>query len=207
MHLKHQGYEILCAADGNTGMEMAFDERPELIILDLMLPGINGLEILSELREQGEELPILILSARSSTENKVEGLRLGADDYLSKPFELSELLARVQALLRRHQTRQREMQIRFSEVEIDCAAQRLRVHGEEIACSKRELELLCLLAGAPGHLFRRDEILRRIWGWRFEGTARTVDNFIRGLRLKIEPQPSKPRHIKTVRGLGYRFER
>jgi DNA-binding response OmpR family regulator len=151
-------------------------------------------------------VPVLILSARGRTPDKVEGLRLGADDYLGKPFELTELLARVEALLRRRRA-EREAPIRFGEVEVDPGRRRVTAGGREVGLSAKEFELLVLLARSPGRPYTREQILEQVWGWDFEGTARTVDNFIRALRQKIEADPANPRHIQTVRQVGYKLER
>ena len=207
LNFKLKGYHVLTAADGEEGMQKAFDVRPDLIVLDIMLPGYSGLEILQELREKHQDVPVLILSARDTLDNKVEGLGLGADDYLTKPFELEELLARTEAMLRRRRMDQAaEPKITFGAVVIDPGGRSVRVDGEEVALSAREFDLLCLLARSPGRAFSRAEILERVWGWGFEGTARTVDNFILVLRQKLEADPANPRHIKTVRQVGYRLD-
>jgi DNA-binding response OmpR family regulator len=207
LNLELHGYRVESAADGEQGMARAFDARPDLIILDIMLPGYSGLEILSELRARRVDVPVLILSARGSLGHKVEGLELGADDYVTKPFELPELLARVDARLRRRRLeRQAAPAIVFGEVVIEPAGREVRLRGEPVALSQKEFELLCLLAGAPGRVFSRAEILDRVWGFGFEGTARTVDNFILTLRQKLEVNPSRPRHLKTVRQVGYKLE-
>ncbi len=207
MNFTLQGYRTVAARDGKEGLQRAFDARPDLIVLDIMLPDLSGLEILEELRDRDQDVPVLILSARGRTGDKVEGLRLGADDYLGKPFELSELLARVEALLRRRRARaEAALPIRFGEVEIDPSLRRVAVAGTEIPLSAKEYELLHLLARSPGRPFTRDQILEQVWRWDFEGTARTVDNFILALRQKIEADPANPRHIKTVRQVGYKLE-
>jgi DNA-binding response OmpR family regulator len=207
MNFKLNGYDVLTAQDGEEGMQKAFDTRPDLIVLDIMLPGYSGLEILSELRDRQADVPVLILSARGTTDQKVEGLEQGADDYLSKPFELPELLARVEAMLRRRKIdRQAEPRIAFGRVVIDPGGRRVSVESRQIDLSAKEFDLLCLLARSPGRAFTRAEILDRVWGWGFEGTTRTVDNFILVLRQKLEADPSKPRHIKTVRQVGYKLD-
>jgi DNA-binding response OmpR family regulator len=207
LNFKLKGFHVLTAADGEEGMQKAFDVRPDLIVLDIMLPGYSGLEILQELREKHQDVPVLILSARDTLDNKVEGLGLGADDYLTKPFELEELLARTEAMLRRRRMNQlAEPKITFGAVVIDPAGRSVAVEGQEVALSAKEFDLLRLLARSPGRAFSRAEILERVWGWGFEGTARTVDNFILILRQKLETDPSNPRHIKTVRQVGYRLD-
>ena len=207
MNFRLQGYRVLVASDGDEGMAKAFDAHPDLLVLDIMLPGFSGLDILEELRERGENMPVLILSARGKVPDKIEGLRMGADDYLSKPFDLPELLARVDALLRRSRfERENEPPLTFGRVVINPGARRLTLRGEEIRLSAREFDLLCLLASAPGKTFSRETILDRVWGRSFEGTPRTVDNFIMSLRHKLEDDPAAPRHIQTVRRVGYRLD-
>ena len=205
LNFQLQGYRVVTAANGDDGMRMAFDARPDLIVLDIMLPGWSGLEILAEIRAKAQDVPVLILSARNKTDHKLEGFELGADDYVTKPFELPEVLARAEALLRRGR-RTAEPPIRFGEVEVDSLRRTVTVRGEQVELSARELDLLLLLARSPGRPFTRETIVDRIWGWGFEGTVRTVDNFIMALRQKIEADPSHPRHIKTVRQVGYKID-
>jgi DNA-binding response OmpR family regulator len=207
LNFELHGYRVDAAADGEEGMQKAFDLRPDLIVLDIMLPGWSGLDILAELRDRNENVPVLILSARGSTDNKVEGLNIGADDYLAKPFELSELLARVEAMLRRRSVDQTtKPPLIFGRVELDRDKRCVTVRGAEVAMSAREFDLLCFLALIPGRPRTREEILNNVWGWDFEGSPRTVDNFIRSLRRKLEPDPSHPRHILTAHGVGYKLQ-
>ena len=207
LNFELHGYRVDAAADGEEGMQKAFDLRPDLIVLDIMLPGWSGLDILAELRDRNENVPVLILSARGSTDNKVEGLNIGADDYLAKPFELSELLARVEAMLRRRGVDQAtEPPFAFGRVVLDRDNRRVTVRGAEVVMSAREFDLLCFLALIPGRPRTREEILNNVWGWDFEGSPRTVDNFIRSLRRKLEPDPSHPRHILTIHGVGYKLQ-
>ncbi len=208
MNFELRGYHVLTAADGDEGIKLAFDSSPDLIVLDIMLPGLSGLDILSALREKGRDVPILILSARGSTDSKIEGLGLGADDYLAKPFALSELFARVEALLRRRRAEKRKNPLWvYGDLIIDLPGRRVTLREKEVGLSAKEFDLLALLAGSPGKAFRRDDILDRVWGFGFDGTARTVDNFILSLRQKIEADPSSPVIIKTVRQIGYKFDR
>ena len=207
LNFELHGYRVEAAADGEEGMRKAFDIRPDLIVLDIMLPGWSGLDILTELRDHNENVPVLILSARGTTDNKVEGLNIGADDYLSKPFELPELLARVEAMLRRRRVDLlSEPLVVFGHVTLDQDNRRVSVRGTEVALSAKEFDLLCFLALAPGRPRTREEILNNVWGWDFEGSPRTVDNFIRSLRRKLEPVPSDPRHILTAHGVGYKLQ-
>ena len=207
MNFELRGYRVLAAADGETGVRLAFDERPDLIVLDLMLPGLDGFEILGQLREKEIDVPVLILSARGQISDKVNGFRLGADDYVTKPFQLPELIARVERMLRRR-SRRRATQgtIAFGEILVDPAARTVQRAGRDVTLLAKEFDLLYLLASNPGHPFSRETILDRVWGWGFDGTTRTVDNYILALRQKIEADPARPRHVKTVRQVGYRLD-
>jgi DNA-binding response OmpR family regulator len=207
MNFQLQGYRVITAADGEEGMKKAFDTYPDLIILDIMLPGLSGMDILTELREQDNSVPVLILSARDTTRNKIEGLELGADDYVTKPFELPELLARADVMLRRQRTdRRAQPKITVGRVEIDPEAREVKVAGQVVSLLAKEFDLLYLLARSPGRPLTRETILNGVWGWGFDGTSRTVNNFIMSLRRKIEVDPANPKHIKTVRQVGYKME-
>jgi len=206
LNLVNRGYRVDWAVDGTEGMRKALETRPDLIILDIVLPGKSGLDILNELRNRGRSVPVLVLSGRDRTEHKVEGLTIGADDYLTKPFELPELLARVEAILRRRRADHEEPpRVVFGSVVVDRSLRRVVVDGVEVEMSAKEFDVLCLLTEVPGRPRTREEILDRVWGWDFEGTPRTVDNFIVSLRQKLEEDPAKPRHILTVRGVGYKL--
>jgi DNA-binding response OmpR family regulator len=207
LNFELHGYQVETAVDGEDGMRKAFDISPDLIVLDIMLPGWSGLDILAELRSRRQDVPVLILSARGTTDNKVEGLNIGADDYLTKPFELPELLARVEAMLRRRRPDQlSQPPLTFGQVTLDRDNRRVTVQGEEVVLSAKEFDLLCFLALIPGRPRTREEILNNVWGWGFEGSPRTIDNFIRSLRRKLEPVPSVPRYILTVQGVGYKLQ-
>lgn len=203
LNLRLEGYETLTASDGNEGVRMAFETRPDLIVLDIMMPGLTGLDILEELREQGEQVPVLILSARDTTPDKVEGLKLGADDYLTKPFDLPELLARIEVMLRRQRMEQAALpDLQFGDLVVHQSTKQATVAKERIDLSAKEFQILSLLASSPGHVFSRGTILQRVWGWGYEGTERTVDNFVASLRKKLGSREL----IKTVPRLGYKFE-
>lgn len=207
MNLRLEGYEVLTAADGEVGMQLAFDARPSLIILDIMMPYWTGLDILEELRKRGEQVPVLILSARDTTSDKVAGLKLGGDDYLTKPFDLPELIARVEVMLRRQQAGVEALPaLSFGQVTIDRQSRRVEVKGRPVDLTDKEFKLLCLLAGSPGRVFTREEILERVWGWDYAGTSRTVDNFVASLRKKLKGGRGGPIYIHTVPRVGYRLE-
>lgn len=203
LNLRLEGYDILTASDGEEGMRLAFESRPDLIVLDIMMPGLTGLDILEELREQGERVPVLILSARNTSPNKVEGLKLGADDYMTKPFDLPELIARIEVMLRRQRIEQAALpDLRFDDIVIQQSTRQVTIAGEAVDLSAKEYDILCLLAGSPGKVFTRGTILQRVWGWGYEGTERTIDNFVANLRKKFGDRQV----IKTVPRLGYKFD-
>jgi DNA-binding response OmpR family regulator len=207
LNLKASGYQVLTAADGPEGLRRAFDDAPDLLVLDIMLPGLSGLEILQELRERHVEVPVLILSARDQLPQKLEGFGLGADDYVTKPFDLRELLARIDAALRRRRLRQREQStLAFADVVLDFHSRTVSRAGADVPLTPREFELLALLVRNPRKAFAREQILREVWGYEYEGTTRTVDNFVVSLRQKLEQDPQNPRYLVTVRTVGYRFD-
>lgn len=207
MNLELHGYNVITAPDGEQGMQLAFDARPNLIVLDIMLPGWTGLDILEELRKRGENVPVLILSARDTTPDKVEGLDLGADDYMAKPFDLPELIARIAVMLRRQRSKKQDQPIlSIGEIAIDRAARSVAVRGIKTDVSAKEFDILCLLADSPGKVFTREAILEQVWGWDYEGTARTVDNFVASLRKKLGTGRRVRAHIRTVPRVGYKIE-
>lgn len=209
MNLRFEGYEVLQAQDGRTGLARALDDAPDLVVLDLMLPELNGFEVLKELRQRGRDTPVVVLSAKGMETDKILGLNLGADDYVVKPFGLQELLARIKAVLRRRYPTAGAAPppVTFGDVSVDMAARTVARNGTPVELTAQEFKLLAHFLGHPGRTFTRDELLSGAWGYHYEGSARTVDNFMRQLRLKFEPDPEEPRHFLTVRGLGYRFER
>jgi two-component system alkaline phosphatase synthesis response regulator PhoP len=204
MNLRFEGYEILQAQDGRKGLELALDAQPDLVVLDLMLPELNGYEVLKELRKRGSETPIVMLSARGLESDKILGLELGADDYVVKPFGLQELLARIKAVLRRRHRAQEKLG--FGDVSVDVNGKMVLRAGQPVDLTAQELKLLLHFLNHPGRTFERGELLSGAWGFHYEGTERTVDNFVRQLRLKLEPDADAPRYFVTVRGLGYRFD-
>jgi two-component system alkaline phosphatase synthesis response regulator PhoP len=206
MNLRFEGYEVLQAQDGARALELAVQESPDLIVLDVMLPQMNGYEVLRELRGRGLRTPVLVLSAKGLERDKVLGLDLGADDYVVKPFGVAELMARVKAVLRRRWGEDGEV-IRFGEVAVDLNNKKVSRAGEAVELTAQEFRLLVQLVSNPGRTFSREQLLSGAWGLDYEGTPRTVDTFVRQLRQKLEPDPDEPRYILTARGLGYRFER
>jgi len=206
-NLRFEGYQVTVASDGTTGLQLACDQRPDLILLDLMLPGIPGLEILQSIREAGLQMQVIILSARGQEADKVAGLAQGADDYVTKPFGVRELLARVEASLRRPRLarQQDDEELRFGEWSIHVTSRVVRRAGEEVRLTGKEFDLLVFLVRHPDRPFSREVLLREVWGLQYEGTERTVDNFVRNLRIRVEEDPTQPRYILTVHGIGYRF--
>ncbi|XXF79387.1 response regulator transcription factor [Myxococcaceae bacterium GXIMD 01537] len=208
MNLRFEGYEVLQAQDGRTGLARALDEQPDLLVLDVMLPELNGFEVLKELRQRGRDTPVVVLSAKGMEMDKILGLNLGADDYVVKPFGLQELLARIKAVLRRRfPGAGAAPAVTFGDVRVDLSARTVSRAGQPVELTAQEFKLLAHFLSQPGRTFTRDELLSGAWGYDYEGSARTVDNFVRQLRLKFEPDPENPRHFLTLRGLGYRFDR
>lgn len=210
--LEIEGYEVAVAEDGETGLARAKQWLPDLVILDLMLPGMDGYRVLRSLRDDGLEMPVLILTARGQEADKVLGFRLGADDYVTKPCGVLELLARVGALLRRSRMSDRGAHVgeeaieRFGNVEINPASRTVTRAGQVVALSPKEFDLLLTLVRRRGAVASRVELLREVWGHRVEVMTRTVDIHIAELRRKLEDDPSAPRHILTVWKAGYRLE-
>ena len=209
--LEDKGYEVTECSDGSQVITMIRQQEPDLVVLDVMLPRKSGYEICRELRQSGNGVLILMLTAKGHEADKVIGLELGADDYVTKPFGVRELIARVNALLRRGQAARPSNEklpddLRFGEVEIDVPALRGKCNGAGFELTPRELSVLTLLYRERGHAVSRDRIFSEVWGIDYHGTTRTLDQVIVKLRQKIEPEPSEPRHLLTVHGLGYRLE-
>jgi DNA-binding response OmpR family regulator len=208
INLELEGHVVLSAEDGERALEIARDERPDLVILDVMLPKMNGFQVLQTIRREGLTMPIIVLSARTGEMDKVTGLELGAEDYVAKPFSLAELLARVRAALRRGPRApetSRSLQ-GFGDVHIDIGARTVTRAGTPVEVTPTEFDLLMCLIEARGVALTREAIFMRVWGPSHHGTPRTIDNFVQQLRVKLEPDPQRPRHIVTVRGIGYRFD-
>jgi DNA-binding response OmpR family regulator len=200
-----KGCEVLAAADGETGLDLAVSRRPDLILLDIMLPKVNGYEICRAVREHGLDVPIIMLTAKGQEEDIVLGLNLGADDYVTKPFKIRELVARANAFLRRRKSAQ-ETVFRFGDYELNLAAHKLFRRGQEVELTAKEFRLLAHFAARPGRAFTRSDILNAVWGSAAFVTPRSIDRCVTTLRAKIEPDPHNPCYIQTVRDIGYRFE-
>lgn len=205
--LTAEGYEVDSAPDGPSGLARATSEEFDLIILDLMLPGKNGLTICRELRQQGNDIAILMLTAKSQLTDRVVGLKLGGDDYVTKPFEPPELLARIETLLRRVQKQKRTPVTRFvfGKVVADFREGSVQKDGQPVNLAGKELELLRYLIDHRGQVVSREELLKAVWEYHSGVSSRTIDVHVAWLRQKIEDNPAVPRHIHTVRGVGYRF--
>ena len=207
LNLEDEGYEVDYALDGKEGLGKALKEKPDLILLDIMLPGMNGLEICKELRQNKLDIPIVMLTAKGDEIDKVIGLEIGADDYISKPFSIRELLARVKAHLRRENRGGESVAevIQLESLKIDFGQFKIIRKGKEIGLTSLEVDVLRYLIGHDGKVVSRDDLLDKIWGYEKYPTTRTIDNHILKLRKKIEIDPNHPRHILTVYGGGYRF--
>src|SRR5208337_3484235 len=204
-NFEFKGYKVLTAVDGERGLKAALNSKPDLIILDIMLPKINGYEICRLLRDEKLAMPIIMLTAKGEESDIVLGLNLGADDYVTKPFSIKELLARAAAFLRR--TRQEVEDVcEFGGFRLDRSARRLTHKGKEIELSPKEFDLLEYFVRKPGRALTRDEILNAVWGYDCVVTSRSIDRFVTTLRSKIEPDPARPVYIHTIRQIGYRFE-
>lgn len=204
--LEAEGFTVESRADGTAGLETARSTGYDLILLDVMLPGVDGFTICRTLREEGVDTPILMLTARGQVEDRVAGLKMGADDYLPKPFHTPELLARVEALLRRAKKEPHGERMEYGDLEIDTRGAVVRKKGAEVALSAKEYQLLVYLAQRPGEAVTRETLLKEVWGYNATPNTRTVDVHMTWLRQKMEADPSQPVHLVTVRGIGYRFD-
>jgi two-component system alkaline phosphatase synthesis response regulator PhoP len=205
--LEFEGFTVELARDGEEAVQRAFDVKPDLIVLDLMLPKLNGFEVCRTVRKYDAGIPVVILSAKGDEGDKVLGLELGADDYITKPFSIRELTARIKAALRRRKALEGEVESFDEEgVKIDFGAFKMSVNAVDQEMSSKEFHLLRYLIQNRGRVLSRDQILNKVWGYDYDGTPRTIDNFINKLRQKLEPDPLNPKWIQTVRGSGYRFK-
>ena len=208
--LRREGYEVHVAGDGQEALRLAQASAPDIVVLDLMLPGLDGLEVCRQLRREST-VPILMLTAKDDEVDKIVGLEVGADDYMTKPFSLHELVARVRAMLRRSRMQQSvgtpeaEQPVRSGDLEADSLQRRVQLRGEPLQLKPKEFDLLVYLMQHRGRVLTRDQLLEKVWGYTFGGDTRTVDVHIRWLREKIEENPGSPRRLETVRGVGYRF--
>ena len=208
-NLQKAGYETLEAFDGVNGLRLALEEDPDLILLDLMLPGINGFEVCKTLRDKGQSTPVLIITAREAEQDKILGLDLGADDYITKPFSIRELMARVKANIRRVSMLSQEETSRldFGRLIVDKGANQASKDGADLELTQREFELLSYLASNAGRVFSRQELMERVWNYEgYVGDVRGVDVAVRRLREKVEDDPAQPKYIITRRGAGYFFQ-
>jgi DNA-binding response OmpR family regulator len=205
-NFRFEGYEVFTAQDGEAGARLQRAHRPDLIVLDLMMPRLGGLDLCRQLRNEGVQTPILMLTARSDEADRVAGLDLGAADYVTKPFSVKELMARVRALVRRAQL-QPDLPdtLRFGDVDVDFRRYEARRSGKLVEMTRKEFAILRFLASRVGEAVTRDELLNEVWGYESYPVSRTVDNHVALLRSKLEPDPSEPSHIRTVHGVGYRF--
>src|SRR5690625_654529 len=208
-NLKQAGYNVLTAEDGPSGLEAALNEKPDLMVLDLMLPGMDGIDVCKTLRQEKVNLPILMLTAKDDEFDKILGLELGADDYLTKPFSPREVVARVKAILRRSQTEdaeQSEQILKIGDLEIHLDRYDVYFKDRQLVLTPKEFELLLYLANHRGKVPSRDQLLNGVWDFQYDGDTRIVDVHISHLREKIEEETKNPMYIRTIRGFGYKLE-
>ncbi len=208
-NLAREGYDLVSAGDGESALGIARAQAPDLILLDVMLPGMSGIELLRTLRREGRDMPVIVLSAKGDEIDRVVGLKVGADDYIAKPFSRPELLARIEAVLRRNRRGAPEPDaspetVRLGSIEIDRGRRELRIGGAPVHVTTKEFELLAYLADHPGRIFTRDQLLTRVWGYDYVGDGRTVDVHISWLRTKLRAADGH-NYFRTVRGVGYAF--
>jgi DNA-binding response OmpR family regulator len=200
-----KGYEVLTARDGQTGLDLAVQTSPDLVLLDIMLPRVNGYEVCRAIRARGLEMPILMLTAKGQEEDVVLGLNLGADDYVTKPFRIGELVARANAFMRRSRAKSSSV-CRFGDFELDLTAHKLFRAGRIVELTAKEYKMLAFFAGKAGRALSREQILDAVWGRSIVVTPRSIDRCVATLRAKIEPDSREPIYIQTIRDVGYRFE-
>ena len=214
LYLLREGYRVIRAADGATALRLYAEQKPDLVVLDVMLPQVNGLEMLNRLRQQADQTPVIMLTAKGQEDDKLAGLEGGADDYMTKPFSPRELVARVKIALRRSQESKRAVpgvgpgdEITTGEgLQINRVARSVHLKGQSVELTAKEFDLLWFLASHPGQVFTREQLLDKVWDYTFFGEMSTVTVHIRRLREKVETDPMRPRHVKTVWGVGYKFE-
>ncbi len=200
------GYRVLKATSGPEGLKLALDRKPDLVLLDVMLPGASGYDVCRSLREKKVFIPVIMLTARKDEFDKLVGFDMGADDYVTKPFSIKELLARVKAVLaRREQPATGQEQYRFGDCVLDTPSRTLTLRGKDVPLTRTEFDLLAYLLANEGKSLSRETLLRDVWGMEYYGTQRSLDTFVAMLRAKIEKNPKSPRHILTVHGVGYKF--
>jgi DNA-binding response OmpR family regulator len=208
LNLQVEGYSVITASDGEEGLKQALERRPDILLLDVMLPKLSGFDICRQIRKQGLTMPIIMLTAKTQEIDKIMGLELGADDYVTKPFSVAEVVARVNAAVRRSKRFETsEADYSFADYTLDTKGQVLRKSGQQIELSQKEFLMLKLFLENEGKVLSRQEILAKVWGFDYYGTDRTVDNFINKLRQKVENDINNPSHILTMRGSGYKFTR
>lgn len=210
-NLKFEGYDVLTASDGETGLRLALEKRPDLILLDIVLPGMTGYQVCKALRDEGRRTPVVMLTARDEEVDKITGFDMGADDYMTKPFSVRELLARIKAVLRRAERRgDTGIKYRFGDFILDMRSRTLLRKGKtdkDVPLTRTEFELLACLINNEGKAMSREVLLNEVWGTQYLGTQRSLDTFVASLRSKIEANPGKPVFILTVHGVGYKFVR
>ena len=209
--LRREGFEVRTASDGRAALAEIAEAEPDLVLLDVMLPGMSGLDVCREIRKRSR-VPLIMVTARGEEIDAVVGLEVGADDYVAKPYRLRELVARMRAVLRRAGTRPAESRAAArclveGDLELDIDRHELRVHGELVTLALKEFELLAYLMGYAGRVVTRDSLMANVWGYNYIGDTKTIDVHVKRLRSKIEDDPSNPQRITTIRGLGYRYER
>ena len=205
--LTAEGFDIISAADGHDGLAEAISQAPDLVLMDVMMPGMDGFHVCREIRRRGLRVPILMLTAKGQVDDRVEGLDAGADDYLSKPFSTRELLARIRALLRRASEGAAPLSgLELGAFRVDFLQRQCWKNGDEIHCTLKEIAVLKLLAERRGQAISRDDFLENVWGYDTYPTTRTVDSHVARLRQKIEPDPNDPKYIRTIHGVGYRLD-
>ncbi len=205
-NLEYEGYAVVSETNGKKGLQLALEKNPDLLLLDIMLPGLNGYEICKKVKKEKPQLPIIMITARGSEMDKVSGLDIGADDYVTKPFSIPELMARIRAFLRRFNLTKKILdQYEFSNIKINFKKFQAFVGNKEIKLSSKEFQIMKYMIQHEGEAVHRHDLLNEVWGYEAMPTTRTVDNFILDLRKKLETDPSFPKHILSVRGVGYKF--